>query len=185
VTGATALGPDRAPAAVAPPVIETARLILREFTADDAPAVASIFQDDAARVFYPDMHRLSNAERWVRRNMDRYGEDGFGLWAIVWKETGEFAGDCGLLRQQIESAEEIEVGYHVHAMFRSRGIATEAARACVRWAFDRLDCPRIVSMVHPENHASRTVASRVHPSSRRFWRHGAHYFLYFTDAPGR
>ena len=176
--GAPAIG-------LARPVIETARLVLRRFSADDAPAVAAIFEDEAARVYYPDMHRLSNAERWVHRNLERYGVDGFGLWAVVWKATGEFAGDCGLMRQQVESDEEIEVGYHVHAAFRCRGIATEAARACLEWGFTHLDCARIVSMVHPENHASRTVAGRVHTAARRFWRHGAHYYLFFTDAPGR
>jgi len=173
---ATAAGPRT--------VIETNRLILREFSADDAPAVASIFEDEAARVFYPDMHRLSNAERWVRRNHERYSADGFGLWAIIWKATGAFAGDCGLMRQQVEGDEAIEVGYHVHVAFRGHGIATEAARACLDWGFAHVECARIVSMVHPGNHASRTVAGRVHTSARRFWRHGAHYYLFFTDAPG-
>jgi RimJ/RimL family protein N-acetyltransferase len=170
-----------APATPQRVVLETPRLLLRELVLDDAPFIASIFEDEAARRFYPEMHRLENAERWVRRNLDTYVQDGFGLWAILLKETGQTAGDCGLMRQQIDGDDEIEVGYHLHASFRGRGVATEAARACIEWGFANLPCTRIVSMVHPKNHASRAVCKRVHKKSRRFWRHGARYFLFFTE----
>lgn len=162
-------------------ILETPRLLVRELTLDDAAFIASIFEDPAARQFYPEMHQLANAERWVRRNLEAYAVDGFGLWGIVDKATGEMAGDCGLMRQQIEGVEEIELGYHLHAAWRGRGIATEAARACLQWGFDHLPRPRIVSMVHPKNHASRAVCRRVHNQSRRFWRHGARYYLFFTE----
>jgi RimJ/RimL family protein N-acetyltransferase len=164
-------------------ILETPRLRLRELTLADIPHIAALFEDDAARRFYPDMHRAENAERWIRRNLETYQQDGFGLWAMVRKDNNAFAGDCGLMRQQIDGREEIEVGYHLHAGQRGLGFATEAAAACVHWGFDHLDCPRIVSMVHPENHASQAVCKRVHRQADRFWRHGALYYLFISERP--
>ena len=173
---------DASPApALADVVIETPRLFLRRLALPDAPFIASIFEDDAARRFYPEMRNLPNAEQWVRRNLEGYARDGFGLWAIVRKDGGDPAGDAGLMRQRIEGQEEIEVGYHLHAAYRGHGFATEAAAACMAWGFENLDCPRIVSMVHPENHASRAVCRRIHKNSTRFWRQGANYFLFHSE----
>jgi len=172
---------DAQGAAPAGLVLETNRLWLRRFVRSDSPFVASMFEDDAARRFYPAMHVPANAERWVQRNLDTYERDGFGLWVIVFKQGGALAGDAGLMRQSIEGREEIEVGYHLHAAWRGRGIATEAARACMDRGFANLDCPRIVSMVHPENSASHAVCTRIHSASARFWRQGAQYFLFHTE----
>ena len=52
-------------------ILEAPRLGLRRFVPDNAALVASIFEDDDTRRFYPDMHRLENAKRWIRRNLDR------------------------------------------------------------------------------------------------------------------
>ena len=127
------------------------------------------------------MHRQEQAGSWVRRNLERYGIDGFGLWLIVLRETGEYAGDCGLMRQMVEEREEIEVGYHLHASFRGRGIATEAATACLRWGFEHLDVDRLISLVHPDNAASRAVAGRLHSHVRRVLRRGEDYLMFFTE----
>lgn len=162
-------------------ILETPRLGLRRFVEDDAALVASIFEDEAARRFYPDMHRLENAERWVRRNLDRYDVDGIGLWAVIDKETGEFAGDVGLMFQPLEDTVEVEVGYHIRAACRGRGYASEAAAACMAWGFEQRGFPRIISLVHPDNEASHRVAARIHRRVRRAERQGVRYFVYLTE----
>lgn len=164
-------------------LIETPRLRLRRLAEGDAPAVASIFEDEAALRFYPDMVRLENAERWVRRNTERYDIDGIGLWAVIDRATGEFAGDCGLMLQPVAERVEIEVGYHLRAAWRGRGIASEAAAACMRWGFMQRAFPRIISLVHPDNVPSHGVAARIHRHVRRAERQGVPYFVYFTDRP--
>jgi RimJ/RimL family protein N-acetyltransferase len=162
-------------------VLETPRLRLRRFVADDAPLVAAIFADEAARRFYPEMHRLENAQRWVHRNIERYDVDGIGLWAVTDGETGEFAGDAGLMFQPLEGAIEVEVGYHFRAACRGRGFASEAAAACMAWGFEQRRFPRIVSLVDPDNDASHRVAARIHRHVRRAERQGILYFVYYTD----
>ena len=164
-------------------ILETPRLGLRRFVPEDAPAVASIFEDEEARRFFPEMHRLENAARWVRRNLESYDIDGIGLWAVIEKASGAFAGDCGLMFQPVGTAIEVEVGYHVRAAWRGRGIASEAAAACMAWGFDRRGFPRIISLVHPDNTASHGVAARIHRHVRRAERQGILYFVYFTERP--
>ncbi|MGD8277980.1 MAG: GNAT family N-acetyltransferase [Gemmatimonadota bacterium] len=162
-------------------ILETTRLGLRRFVADDAARVASTFEDDAARRFYPDMHRLEHAERWVRRNLDRYDIDGIGLWAVIEKETGAFAGDAGLMYQPLDGTREVEVGYHIHAAFRGRGFATEAAAACMAHGFELHGFPRIISLVHPDNEASKRVASRIHSHVRPGQHRGMPHLIYCTE----
>ena len=78
-----------------------------------------------------------------------------------------FDGDCGLSLQDVEGVSELEVGWHVRADQRRRGLATEAGRACLDWGMRRTDYPRIVSLVHVENPASSAVAQRVHEGRLR------------------
>jgi RimJ/RimL family protein N-acetyltransferase len=164
-------------------IIETPRLRLRPLVEQDAAALASVFEDEAARTFYPDMHRLENALRWIRRNAERYAIDRIGLWAVIDKATGSFAGDAGLMLQPLEDRTEMEVGYHLHAAWRGRGLATEAAAACMARGIATHGFPRIISLVHPENTASHGVAARIHRHVRRAERHGILYFVYFTERP--
>lgn len=162
-------------------VLETERLRLRHFHSDDDQALLAVFDDDYARQFYPDMADVSNAQRWVAKNNDRYETDGFGLWAMCLRETGELVGDCGLTVQAVEEAVEVEIGYHVRADWRGRGLATEASLACMRHGFGTLAANRLVSMVHPRNTASMAVAKRIHRRTRRFERLGDLYHLFYTD----
>ncbi|MFQ5549911.1 MAG: GNAT family N-acetyltransferase [Gemmatimonadales bacterium] len=161
-------------------VLHTARLYLRLFTPGDGEAVSAIFADTEAKQFYPEMNRLDMAEKWVAKNLERYATDGIGLWAACLNETDELVGDCGLAYQDVEGSRELEVAYHLRADHRGRGLATEGALACRDHAFETLDCKRVVSMVHPDNHASKGVAQRVHTRTRRFRRLGDDYFLFFT-----
>lgn len=162
-------------------IVETDRLGLRRMVPADAAFISSMFDDPEARRFYPEMWRIEMGERWVQRNLERYDHDGLGLLIIVLRETGQPVGDCGLIWQTVEDVRELEVAYHVHTTFRRRGIAAEAAAACMAWGFDNTPAERIVSMVHPDNHASHGVAGRIHLMSRRFERMGDRYFLYYSD----
>lgn len=164
-------------------ILETERLVLRPFVPEDAPALHKVFDDWYAKRFYPDMAQLQMAEQWVLRNIQRYKEQGVGLWAACLKETGELVGDCGLIHQTIRDTQEVEVAYHLRADHRGKGLATEAAMACVGHGFETLDCDQIVSMVHPDNQASKRVAERVHQDWLRFMRDAARYYLFFTPRP--
>jgi [ribosomal protein S5]-alanine N-acetyltransferase len=141
-------------------ILETRRLILREFREDDAGALARVISDPEAMKFYPAPFDRAGVEEWIARNHRRYAENGHGLWAMVLKSGGEMIGDCGLTVQNVDIVDEIEIGYHVRRDCWGQGLATEAAIACRDYGFERLPVERIISLIRPENMASRRVAEK-------------------------
>jgi RimJ/RimL family protein N-acetyltransferase len=141
-------------------ILETPRLILREFVTHDAEDLARVICDPETMRYYPMRFTREQADEWIARNLERYAADGHGLWAVVLKESGEFIGDCGVIRQHLEGGDELEIGYHLHRAQWGRGYATEAARACRDWIFANTAAPRAISLIRPENLPSRRVAER-------------------------
>ena len=92
--------------------------------------------------------------------MDRYRTDGFGLWAVVLKETGEMISDCGITMQNIHGQMLPEVGYHIRADRQRKGYATEAAAACIRFAFENYDYPAVYSYMKYTNIPSQKTAMK-------------------------
>ena len=141
-------------------ILETSRLILREFTLDDVDSLARVLSDGETMRFYPARFDRNGVENWISRNMGRYTKDGFGLWASVLKAGGELIGDCGLTVQKVDGGDEIEIGYHTRRDLWGQGLAAEAARACRDFGFARLPADRLISIIRPENMASRRVAEK-------------------------
>jgi RimJ/RimL family protein N-acetyltransferase len=141
-------------------VIETPRLILREFLPRDADALARVISDPETMRFYPAPFDRAGVEDWIGRNIRRYEKDGHGLWAMDLKPTGEMIGDCGITVQEVDGERLPEIGYHVRRDIWGQGFATEAARACRDYGFERLKAEFLVSLIRPENLASRRVAER-------------------------
>ena len=141
-------------------IIETSRLILREFVLDDADALELVLSDPETMRFYPAPFDRAGVEQWIARNQQRYVKHGHGLWAMVLKASGEMVGDCGLTVQEVDEVGEVEIGYHVRRDLWGQGLATEAARACRDFAFGRLPVERVISLIRPENLPSRRVAEK-------------------------
>jgi len=141
-------------------VIETPRLFLRHFTLDDIDALADILGDHDNMRFFANRFERKDAEDRIQKNLRRYAEDGVGQWALLLKPGKKFAGYCGLVRQEIDGNREIEVGYALARQAQGQGIATEAARACMNYAFTTLGEDRVISLIRPENLPSRRVAER-------------------------
>jgi len=90
-------------------VIETDRLILREMTEDDFDALYVVFADSDIMTHYPYTFDEDRVREWIRKNIERYNIFGFGLWAVILKETGEVIGDCGLTMQIINGQIKPEI----------------------------------------------------------------------------
>jgi ribosomal-protein-alanine N-acetyltransferase len=98
----------------------------------------------------------------LRRHIANYYDThGFGLWAAVLKENNELIGRCGLIYQQVEGTQEVEVSYLIDRHYWGRGLATEAAREAVKLGFEKYKFPRIVAMINPANIASVRVAQKI------------------------
>jgi ribosomal-protein-alanine N-acetyltransferase len=142
------------------PVLESPRLSLREFQLEDLDALAAILSDREAMRYYPMSFDRAAVADWIQRNRTRYANDGYGLWAMILKSTCELIGDCGLVRQSVDTVDEIEIGYHVRRDLWNQGYASEAARACRDFGFANLEVDRLISLIRPENLASRRVAEK-------------------------
>jgi RimJ/RimL family protein N-acetyltransferase len=116
-------------------VIETDRLILREMTENDYDALYAVLADPDIMNHYPYRFDEDRVRGWIRKNIERYKVFGFGLWAVVLKDTDEPIGDCGLTLQIINGQIKPEIGYHIRKDCQRRGYAGEAARAVRDWAF--------------------------------------------------
>lgn len=74
---------------------------------------------------------------------------------------GECIGDCGLVPQQVEGVPEIEIGCHLRRDLWGQGLATEAALGCLNHGLTIFGYRRFVSLIHPQNTASRRVAEKI------------------------
>jgi [ribosomal protein S5]-alanine N-acetyltransferase len=142
------------------PVLKTERLLLREFVSEDCDALATILSDPQTMRYYPAPFDRAAVADWIQRNRTRYANDGYGLWAMILNSTHELIGDCGLVRQSVDGVDEIEIGYHVRRDLWGQGYATEAAPGCREYGFVTLAADRLISLIRPENLASRRVAEK-------------------------
>lgn len=158
-------------------ILETERLILREITHADLDDLLAIWGDQEVMRLFPKTLDRADLDGWIDRNLKRYEQYGHGLWAVILKSEQKLIGDCGLVIQEVDGAEELEVGYHFNKNYWGRGLAAEAARGCMEFAFTRLNRQRIISMIRPENLPSRRVAERngLRIEKEVFWRGYQHY----------
>ncbi|MBL4933161.1 GNAT family N-acetyltransferase [Clostridium paridis] len=141
-------------------VLETQRLILREMIQADFPVLCKILQDDDVMYAYEGVFTNDEVQGWLDRQFERYKEHGFGLWAVVLKETGIMIGQCGLTMQDYKSKKVMEVGYLFQKEYWHRGYASEAAIACKEYAFDKLNVKEVYSIIRDTNIPSQKVAIR-------------------------
>lgn len=139
-------------------MIETERLYLREMTIDDFPALYAVLGDSDIMKHYPYTFDESRVRGWILNNIERYRIFGFGLWAVVLKETGEMIGDCGLTMQNINGMIKPEIGYHIAKAHQRSGYAKEAARAVRDWAFRNTPFNMLYSYMKTANPASAATA---------------------------
>ncbi len=141
-------------------ILETQRLYLREMEQGDYAALCKILQDEEAMYAYEGAFDDSEVQQWLDRQLDRYRKWGFGLWAVVLKQTNEMIGQCGLTIQPWKDREVLEVGYLFQRRYWHQGFATEAARACMDYAFETLGASEVCSIIRDGNLPSIGVALR-------------------------
>lgn len=139
-------------------VIETDRLLLREMAEDDFEALYAVLADLEIMQHYPYTFDEARVRGWISKNIERYRVFGFGLWAVVLKETAEVIGDCGLTMQIINGQIRPEIGYHIRKDCQRRGYASEAARAVRDWTFMNTPFNMIYSYMKDTNVASYRTA---------------------------
>ena len=141
--------------------IETARLRLRLCTPDDLDDLADLFGDAAVMRYIG----LESGKALTREEaagvldniISGWHRRGFGRWAVLLKSTGQLIGLCGL--KLLDGTPELM--YILRRDHWGAGLATEAARACLRYGFEELRFASIIAVTRPENLASQRVLEKI------------------------
>lgn len=141
-------------------ILETKRLYLREMNPSDFNSLCRILQDEKAMYAYEGAFSDQEVQEWLDRQIYRYQKWNFGLWAAVLKETDKMIGQCGLTMQQWKDQEVLEIGYLFERPHWHQGYATEAAKACKQYAFEKLNASEVCSIIRDSNTASQNMAMR-------------------------
>jgi RimJ/RimL family protein N-acetyltransferase len=141
--------------------LETERLTLRMLRESDFEAYAEICADPEVMRYIGDGQALARPMAW--RNLalmvGHWSLRGYGIWAAQERSSGDLVGRIGFWNP--DGWPGFELGWMLRRSFWGRGYATEAARAALQYAFTRLEQPRVISLIHPENAASIRVAQRL------------------------
>jgi len=144
------------------PRIETERLLLRWFDADDLDDFHLLGSEPRVIRYVgnvPFASRDAARETLAAAALQDYAVHGFGRFACVWKETGRVIGFCG--PKSLSDIGEVELGYRFLPDFWGVGLATESSQAAIAYTRDVLRFRRLIALIHPENTASARVAAKL------------------------
>jgi RimJ/RimL family protein N-acetyltransferase len=144
--------------------IETERMRMRPASAEDVEDLIALHEDPLVRGVFGSPTR-AEIEEWVGRAEDEWAERGQGRMTLLDREDGAFLGRSGL--KWWPEFGEVEVGWVLAPAARGRGLATEAGRASLEWAFRDLDVPYVTAYISPTNSNSIAVAERLGMTSLR------------------
>lgn len=142
-------------------VMETERLLIRKITRKDMDALLAIMGKPEVMSAWERGFTPKDVRKWINRQLTRYRKEGFGYFAVILKESGKLIGQAGLMKSTINGNEAVELGYILDNAYRHNGYGTEAARACLEYAFGELSLETVCCSIRPENKASIRVAERL------------------------
>jgi RimJ/RimL family protein N-acetyltransferase len=158
-------------------VIETERLLLRDWQPSDAEPFAVLNADPEVTRYLRGPVPRAESDELIARIRAHWRDHGFGLYAVEVKETRDFAGFIGLAVPSFlpDVLPAVEVGWRLAREHWGSGYATEGARACLDHGFGDLGLRQVISIIDPRNAASVRVAEklgmtrgrdRIHPQTR-------------------
>jgi len=143
-------------------LFETERLIARQLSHQDVPALTEILSDPEVMEYSVrgvcDEEATRKFIDWCR---ECYSSHRIGPWALSEKGSGDFIGFCGVGPELVGEVEEINLGYRLARRFWRQGFATEAVKGVMQYAFDQKHCKSVVVIIEPEHTASVRVAEKV------------------------
>ena len=142
-------------------ILETERLALRQFTAEDAPFILTLVNEPSfiRNIGDRGVRSLEDAQRYIETGpVSSYARNGFGLYLVQLKESGESIGMCGLIKRP--ALDDVDIGYAFLPAFWSKGYAVESALA-VKEQARSLNLQRLVAIVDPANNGSIRVLEKI------------------------
>lgn len=149
----------RAPEAPRAVEIRTARLLLRQWRAEDYGPFARFYSDAANARYVGGLKDAEQAWRHLALQVGHWVLQGFGHWAVEERASGQLVGCAGLWKSP--GWPELELGYWLLKDHQGKGYALEACRPSIAYARDTLAADSLVSYIHPDNEASIRLARRL------------------------
>lgn len=143
-------------------ILETERLILHQFSVDDADFILQLLNEPSFIQNIGDrgVRTLNDARSYILRvPIASYEKHGFGLYLVVLKESGTSIGMCGLIKR--DTLEDLDIGYAFLPKYWSKGYAVESALAVKEYAREVIGLKRLVAITDPENQASIRVLKKI------------------------
>ena len=144
-------------------VIETERLLLREWRASDAAPFAALNADPQVMEFFPSPLTPQESDAMAEKIRTLIEQRGWDLWAVEIPGVAPFIGFVGLHvpAAALPFSPCVEIGWRLAAAYWGQGYATEAARGALRVGFEQLGLEEIVSFTSVLNQRSRAVMERI------------------------
>jgi len=141
---------------------QTSRLLFRKIALSDVGQWLPFFEDPRAHQYWLSENKPPRlqCDAWYARQQQRYDEDLGGMNALIEKSSGRLIGHAGLLIQQVDGQNELEVAYSLLPAFWGKGYATEAALRCRDYAFENDFAGTLISIISIANIPSTNVALR-------------------------
>jgi ribosomal-protein-alanine N-acetyltransferase len=143
-------------------VLETERLVLRHLSVDDARFMLELMNEPSYIRFIGDrkIRSIEGARVSITNGpIASYAKNGFGLYLVELKETGEAIGICGLIKRDV--LQDVDIGYAFLPKFWLKGYAIESAMAVKNYARDVLGLTRLIGITDPDNIGSIRVLERI------------------------
>jgi RimJ/RimL family protein N-acetyltransferase len=142
--------------------LESSRLFFRRLSNADWEQCLSFFENPLSNKYWKSSITEPEllCKEWFEKQMWRYENKKGGANILISKQTGELIGWCGLLIQNVDGIEELEVGYSILPQNWNKGFATEAARKCIDYAFENNLADSIISIIQIDNKESIRVAEK-------------------------
>ena len=143
-------------------VIETERLVLRRLTARDAPFMLDLLNHPSfiRNIGDRGARTLRQAVAYIRNGpVASYALHGFGLYAVVVRDSGETAGICGLVRRR--GLDDVDIGFAFLPSHWKKGYAVESAMAVKTYAATVVGLKRLVAITAPGNEPSIRVLEKL------------------------
>jgi [ribosomal protein S5]-alanine N-acetyltransferase len=143
------------------PTLETERLLLRPLSADEADSLHRISNETNVRLCLWDDEPISEAtiKSLIAQSDRMFPKEKIGLFGVRMRGREDLLGFCGFVR--LVGMEESELWYELTQKVWGRGIATEVAWACVRYAFEEVGMERVIAGADAPNSTSLRVIEKL------------------------
>jgi ribosomal-protein-alanine N-acetyltransferase len=142
-------------------ILSTNRLHLCEFSNEDINELYSITSNSEVMKYFPKILSPDETKEMLNKIIKQYSYNRFSFWKVIEQSSNLFIGICGLIKQNIDGIDQVEIGYRINNKFWNKGYATEAANGCKKYANEELNIKKIILIILPYNTPSIAVAKKL------------------------